>query len=190
MNFKRIVIMIAFVITLSSVTVFGEAKAAEQHETTENSLNPTVLQEAKNDASIQAVSSYWDVKNMGKTKKIYSKWKIATAAKKSNASGTLSFSDSYTSSNQWTGTLKASKGKIDATVGFNITKSYTQTAGMSVNVKKNKSYKILYRRVHQEYKVSQQRVDIENWTGKITRGKKYYIYPKKYSHIEFKAVEN
>ncbi|MFX5502382.1 hypothetical protein ACM5ME_20605 [Bacillus subtilis] len=190
MKFKRLVIMIVFVITLSSVTVFGEAKASEQQGITENSPQPTVLQDAKNDASVQAVSSYWDVKNHGKTKKVYSKWKTAVAAKKSNASGTLSFSDSYTSSNTYTGSLKASKGKVDATVGFNITKSYTQTAGMSVNVKKNKSYKILYRRVYQQYKVSQQRVDIENWTGKITRGKKYYVYPQKYSHIQFKAVEN
>lgn len=193
MNFKKLIIMIICTVSLSSITVYGKADAKEQQETTEANLQPTVLQQANEEenevADPQAISSYWEIKNHGKTGKKYSKWKIATEAVKSNASGVLVFSQSYTSSNSWTGTLKVAKKKIDASVGFNITKSYTQTAGINVNVKKNKTYKIYYRRVYNQYKVQQQQVNIDNWTGKITRGKKYYIYPKKFSHIQHKAVE-
>ncbi|MBC1458507.1 SH3-like domain-containing protein [Listeria newyorkensis] len=138
---------------------------------------------------LRAVVSYWVVASKTNTGKSYGPWRIGVASKKSNATGTLSYSESLTSSNSFTGTLKVPKTKVDASVGFNITKSVTKTAGMSVNVKKNKSYTIYHRRVYTTYKVPQKLKKVDSWTGQTYYGSTSYLYLKKFSHIEFKSVE-
>ncbi|HHP9242219.1 TPA: hypothetical protein ACSJYH_003111 [Listeria monocytogenes] len=139
---------------------------------------------------LQGISSFWDIYSKSKTATSYGSWQTATASKKSNTTGTLSYSKSFTSSNSYSGSLKVPKSKLNASIGFNVTKETTETSSFSVKVKKNKSYKIYYRRVYTNYKVKQRRVNINTWTGQ-----KYYtdyanVYPKKYSHIQFKAVES
>lgn len=180
----------------SPVTVVDDNTQVTDDETSDDvspSIQMSVMSSQSNTDDDQlvhtsAVSSWWDSTNLGKTKKVYSSWSVATASKASNASGTLSYSKSFTSSNSWTGTLKITKAKLDATVGFNTTKSVTSTSGFSVSVKPHKSYKIYYRRVYQQYKVKQQKVYYDNWSGKFSYGDTVYVYPKKYQYIEFKAV--
>lgn len=137
----------------------------------------------------RAVVSYWVVSSKTNTGKSYGPWRIGAAVKKSNATGVLSYSESLTSSNSFTGTLKVPKTKVDASVGFNITKSVTKTAGMSVNVKKNKSYTIYHRRVYTTYRVPQKLKKVDSWTGQTYYTSTSYLYLKKFSHIEFKPVE-
>ncbi|MBC1226864.1 SH3-like domain-containing protein [Listeria booriae] len=138
---------------------------------------------------LRGVVSYWVLTGKTNTGKAYGPWRIGAAAKKSNAYGTLSYSESLTSSNSYTGTLKIPKTKVDASVGFNITKSRTQTAAMTVNVKKNKSYTIYHRRVYTTYKAPQKLKKVDSWTGQSYYASTSNLYLKKYSHIEFKAVE-
>ncbi|HAB0007988.1 TPA_asm: hypothetical protein GIN74_00880 [Listeria monocytogenes] len=138
---------------------------------------------------LYGISSFWEIYSKTKNANSYGAWNVGTSAKKSNASGTLSYSRSFTSSNSYSGTLKVSKSKLDASVGFNVTKSTTETSSYSVNVKKNKNYTIYYRRVYSNYTVKQRYKNINTWTGKIYYNNYANVYPKKYSHIQFKAVE-
>ncbi|MBC1774756.1 hypothetical protein HCJ02_02825 [Listeria seeligeri] len=138
---------------------------------------------------LYGISSFWEIYSKTKTANSYGPWNVGTSSKKSNASGTLSYSRSFTSSNSYSGTLKVPKSKLDASVGFNVTKSTTATSSYSVNVKKNKAYTIYYRRVYTNYKVKQRYKNINTWTGQVYYNNYANVYPKKYSHIQFKAVE-
>lgn len=135
------------------------------------------------------ISSYWEIYSKSNDGKSYSGWSVGTSSQKSNTSGTLSYSRSFTSLNSYSGSLKVPKAKLDASIGFNVTKSTTATSSFSANVKKNKSYTIYYRRVYTKYTAKQRYKNINTWTGQTYYTSYANVYPKKYSHIEFKAVE-
>lgn len=105
------------------------------------------------------ISSYWEIYSKSNDGKSYSGWSVGTSSKKSNTSGNLSYSRSFTSSNSYSGSLKVPNT-------------------------------IYYRRVYTKYTAKQRYKNINTWTGQIYYTNYANVYPKKYSHIEFKAVEN
>lgn len=150
---------------------------------------PLTIDEPSTVPMPRGITSYWEIYSKAKNKNSNSAWTVATSAKKSNASGTLSYSRSFTSSNSYSGTLKVPKTKLDASIGFNVTKSTTATSSFSVKVKKNKSYKIYYRKVYKNYTVKQRRKNINTWTGQTYYTGHTNLKVKRFSHIQFKAVE-
>jgi hypothetical protein len=126
----------------------------------------------------------------------YYAWKIYSKAKLSDVygpwwngpsgwgPGNITLSDGKSVSNSYTGTLKVSKSKVDASVGFNISTTYSRTTSYSVPVPSGKEYTIIYRRRYDKWKVVQRQymhVDHTNkWTNNYAT-----IYPKKFDFFSY-----
>ncbi|MBT0134886.1 hypothetical protein G4229_14665 [Listeria seeligeri] len=194
-NKKRKIPLYLLILTISMTLVLPSIQAsASPYQKGEILINGTdtitseTIPAEHPTPNLQGISSWWEIYSKTKSTS-YGPWHVATASKKSNTSGTLSYSRSFSIANSFSGTLKVPKSKLNATLGFNVEKRTISTSSFSVKVKKNKSYKIYYRVAYKKYKVKQRRVNINTWTGQ-----KYYngyatVYPKKYSYIQFKAVE-
>jgi hypothetical protein len=115
--------------------------------------------------------------NMGYVGNSYGSW---TNGVSGSGAATLTLSKSVSTSNTYSGSLTASKKSVSAAVGFDITKSRSTTASYSVKVPKGKKYMIQYRRVYKKYKVQQKAYSTSTYL------ETKYVYPKKFSHLEYR----
>lgn len=143
----------------------------------------------RGDVSTQATSVWWET-----TKKEYKGVKYGSyktlVERSSGQGGSITITFTKTRANSYTGELKVPKTKMDAYVGFDIKRE----TSVSVNdahtgLKKNKTYLAQYRTRNKVYEVTQQRVTLENWTGKITRGEKKVLTVKKQDGYNTRVAE-
>ena len=110
-------------------------------------------------------------------------WKDCTAAASDDMN--MLCSKIFTVSNSYTGSLKVSKSTVDASLGFNITGSSSTTMSASKVLKKGQ--RIQYRYVYDNYKVKQDQYRRNNVIGGTKVVDTAYLYPKKFSHVEFRV---
>ena len=128
-------------------------------------------------ACIACVNAKFVVKKVGGSTKSYGSWITKVSGM---GPGSLSKSVAVSASNSYTGTLSASKSLVNASVGFNITQSYTDTVTYTGTVPKGKRASLQVRSVFQNYKVRQ-----DYYIGK-SLVKTTYVYPKKYAYPDFR----
>jgi hypothetical protein len=139
-----------------------------------------VASEEDSEPSFSVMNVLWyQTLNLGKVGTSYGSW---TTGVSGQGEATLSLSKSISVSNTYSGTLSASKKDVNAAVGFNISKSWDTRATYTVKIPKGKKIKIQYRKVYTKYKVLQ-----KAYSGATHLGDKY-VYPKKFSHLEYRSV--
>ncbi|MBU5206601.1 MULTISPECIES: hypothetical protein [Bacteria] len=167
---------------LLSFSLFGNSAFASEIESTTGEYVSFSPDSESNDDSVDNIIStraLWYLSyNLGYQGKHYGKWKNGTTGE---GKATLTFSKSVNTSNTFTGTLAAPIKQVNASVGFNITKSDTTSASYSVLVPKGKKYTIQWRNVYKKYKVRQQ-----GYSGSVMLDSKY-VYPLKYDHVEYRV---
>jgi len=143
------------------------------------SSSPTYSPPAPDNVSTEAVSSYWENVKKDYIGIQYGSWKTLLE-RSSGQAGSITITFTKNRSNSYSGELKVSKASMDSYVGFNITKSTSvSVSDTHSGLSKNKSYLAQYRTRNKVYEVTQQRVSVDNWTGKVTRGEKKILTVKK-----------
>ncbi len=98
--------------------------------------------------------------------------------------GTVTLSQSTTVSNSFSGTLRVTKGNLDASVGFNTTASWSQTASYSVTPPAGQRWQIIYRGIYEMWEVTQRnavRLDGQwYWTNQFA-----YVYAYRWKTWQF-----
>ena len=134
-------------------------------------------------APLNATWGGWGVKSKSSAGYSYGSWKTGVSAR-GGKGNKLSLSKTISVSNTLTGDVKASKSNIEASVGFNINKSFSKTTSYSINTpSSNKKYTIKYRNVYKKTKLNQQRVF--TCGGKIIQTQNATAYANKFSHFEY-----
>ncbi|WLR43421.1 hypothetical protein LC087_04395 [Bacillus carboniphilus] len=113
----------------------------------------------------------------------YSSWYYAGAS--TISSGVLTASHSSSVSNKYSGSLKVSKKTIEGMLGFDTTKTWTETVGYSSPSYPNGRYRLEYRHVYKKYKVKQ--IQSYDRRGKVYATK--YVYPQKWVERMYRVVK-
>ncbi|APJ13371.1 MULTISPECIES: hypothetical protein [Bacillus] len=130
-------------------------------------LNSNNNLQRESDVSTQAVSSWWSTTKKDYQGISYGKW-ITLIERNPGNNGSITISFTKKRSNSYTGQLKVTKAKMDAFMGFNITKETTvSVSDTHSDLSKKKKYLAQYRTRTKVWKVTQQKYELENWTGKI-----------------------
>ena len=98
--------------------------------------------------------------------------------------GTLTLSQGVSVSNSYTGTLKVTKSALDASMGFNISTTYTKTASYSVTPPSGQQWQITYKRRYDKWKV-QQRYYIHQDGADHYTNTYATVYPKKFDTFSY-----
>lgn len=144
-------------------------------------LIPTVSDNTVSPATI-ARTMKWVVVSKTKLPNSYGPtWK--TCVEDISRTGSVSCSLTSSVSNTYSGAVKVPIKTIEATLGYNMTKSHAVTLMKSYTADKGKRVKIIYRPVYTTYKVKQNRV----LGSRVLETA--YVTSKKYSHIQYDVIE-
>ncbi|MBC6314476.1 hypothetical protein [Listeria grandensis] len=119
----------------------------------------------------------------------YGAWETQGVRKKSNSTGTVSFSGTTKVTTSYNGTIKVGVPKVESVLGFKLTSSETYKFSNTWNVKKNVSYKVQTRKRYKVYSVKQTKTTIDSWTGQRAVSN-YYVTVKKNDGIDVRALES
>lgn len=125
----------------------------------------------------------WKIISKPFNKYVYGSW-FRIVSGQGGPGVTLSSSVTRTVTNNYTGSLKVSKGTLDSSIGFNSTSSRSETARYSMKCPDSKKRYILRGRdTKSEYKVTQKRTYM---VGNITsHSETAVVYPKKWSSFDY-----
>lgn len=130
-----------------------------------------------------AAWSPWVVKSKAAAGTSYGDWKTGVSGR-GGKGVTLSLSQARSVSNTLTGTIKANKSNVDASLGYTTSKSFTRSGSYSISApNKKKTYTIKYRNVYKRTKLNQERCFMIN--GKIVDTEKVVGYGNKFSHFDY-----
>ncbi|SIT71604.1 hypothetical protein [Edaphobacillus lindanitolerans] len=114
----------------------------------------------------------------------YGSWLFAGASTISG--GRLTASHTKTVANRYSGTLKIPIKSLESVVGFDTTKSWSQTVGYVSDSYPNGRYRLEYRHVYKKYKVKQeQKYDRRAPVVYDTK----YVYPQKWVERQYRVVK-
>lgn len=113
----------------------------------------------------------------------YGPWLFAGASTVSG--GRLTASHSSTVSNNYSGTLKIPIKSLEAVVGFNTTRSWSETVGFVSDSYPNGKYRLEYRHVYKKYKVKQDQ-KYDKRASKVYDTK--YVYPQLWVERQYRVV--
>lgn len=105
--------------------------------------------------------------------------------------GTLTLSNGYSVTHSYSGTLVVSKSSVEASVGYAISGSYTYTASYSVNPPCGEKWKITFREVYKNHKVTQRKYEHidgqDYWLNEYA-----YVYTKGFLtwDYDYKVIDN
>ncbi|MEC1179515.1 hypothetical protein P9B03_13535 [Metasolibacillus meyeri] len=115
----------------------------------------------------------------------YGAWQPAGASTISG--GRLSASHTSTVSHRYSGTLKVPIKTLDSVVGFDVTKSWSETVSYtSTEYPTNGRYRLEYRHVYQKYQVKQE----QKYDSRVEKVyDTQYVYPEKWIERQYRVVQ-
>jgi len=170
--------IVAGFILLFALFLFSSLSAhAEEIETEEETTEIQPM------SSIGGYIDGWRIASTSYTGETYGTWRDCSATLDP---GLLGCSRTVTVSNSFSGSLAVTRGRVEAALGFEISVVYQTTASYSNYVPART--KIQFREVYDNYSVKQNLVRSYLITGKTYILDTKYVYPKKFSHFEFRVI--
>jgi hypothetical protein len=168
---KKLLVLCLSLVYVFSVFFLPQPQAASAKE---NSPNGVITPEG-------AYWEGWKIYSKTQLSDVYGSWINGPSGW---GPGTLGWSQSIGVTNTYSGTLKVSKGSVDASVGFNISTSYTRTASYSVTPPSNQQWTIIYRKRYDKWKVTQRKY--YHLDGRDYWYNTYeYVYPQKFDNFSY-----
>jgi hypothetical protein len=160
------------------VNVEGDNSNSPWYDENGNIVEETKDNEASEEPGFSIMRLWYMTSSYGYVGQSYGSWINGVSG---SGPSNLTLSKGVSVSHTYSGTLTATKSAVSAAVGFSISKTWSTNASYSVNVPKGQRYMIQYRKVYKKYKVGQKAYINSTYTGQTK-----YVYPKKYSHLEYR----
>ncbi|WP_273123405.1 hypothetical protein [Bacillus weihaiensis] len=125
--------------------------------------------------------------------KIYSKTRMSDVygptvySEEAWGPGVLNLTTALSVSNSYTGTLKVAKSALDASMGFNVSTTYSRSVSYSITPPPKEQWQIIYKRRYDKWKV-QQRYYIHQDGADHYTNTYQTVYPKKFDAFSFDYI--